>query len=310
MEYTFDRQSIKDGIKMLDFPVNVIVETSAYCNLKCIMCPHNILKRPKGTMELKVFKKIVDEVAAVNLDTSLWLALMGEPLINPSRLTTMVEYAKSQGLRDVRLNTNGLLLFRDVAEWLVDSGLDYVLISVDAFRPNTYKKIRVGGDLQKLTNNIDRLLAIRDKRGSDLKVVVQFIIMDENEKEAEEFKDRWLKKGAIVKIRPKLSWGNTVEAKNLNLEQKDRDYPCPWLMRTVSIQWTGKFNQCDFDYEGNYSPGDINRQTIKEVWDGEVRQRRLKHVAGDFTHELCSECKDWQVGRALYFGGNEQEGKR
>jgi radical SAM protein with 4Fe4S-binding SPASM domain len=258
------------------------------------------MKREKGNMSFDVFKKVADELPP---ETTLWLALLGEPLMNPNQLIDMVYYAKRIGLKDVRLNTNGLLLTERISAELVDAGLDYVLISVDAFEPSTYKKIRIGGNLRKLVENVDNLISIRNK--SQLKVVVQFIVMEENEEEVEFFKDFWLEAGAIVKIRPKLSWGNTIEAKNLNLEQKDRTYPCPWLARTVSIQWTGRLAQCDFDYEGEYSPGDIRTQSIKEIWDGEILKRRQKHVAGDFTHPLCSTCKDWQVGLAQYFGGKK-----
>jgi radical SAM protein with 4Fe4S-binding SPASM domain len=296
----FDREAIKDGLKLYDFPINVIVETSSFCNLKCSICPNPFMKREKGNMSFDVFKKVADELPQ---ETTLWLALLGEPLMNPNQLIDMVYYAKRIGLKDVRLNTNGLLLTERISAELVDAGLDYVLISVDAFEPSTYKKIRIGGNLRKLVENVDNLISIRNK--SQLKVVVQFIVMEENEEEVEFFKDFWLEAGAIVKIRPKLSWGNTIEAKNLNLEQKDRTYPCPWLARTVSIQWTGRLAQCDFDYEGEYSPGDIRTQSIKEIWDGEILKRRQKHVAGDFTHPLCSTCKDWQVGLAQYFGGKK-----
>lgn len=299
----FDRQSIKDGLKIYDFPINVIVETSSYCNLKCPICPNSFMKRKKGNMEFKVFKKVVDEIAHVKPDTTLWLALLGEPLINHSQLIKGIRYAKDKGLKDVRLNTNGLLLNTEISWNLVQAGLDYILISVDAATSKTYNKIRVGGNFDKLVWNIDQLIAAKTAAQSKLKVVTQFIVMEENESELEQFKKYWLDGGAIVKIRPKLSWGNTIEAKNLNLTQEDRTYPCPWLARTVSIQWTGKLAQCDFDFEGVYSPGDINKQTIKEIWDGEILKRRQKHIAGDFSHPLCSTCKDWQVGLAQYFGG-------
>jgi radical SAM protein with 4Fe4S-binding SPASM domain len=213
----------------------------------------------------------------------------------------MAKYAKLRGLKDVRLNTNGLLLTPEISKRLV-GWVDYILVSVDAVKADTYKKIRVGGDLSKLIVNIDKLIEIRNSTKSKLKIVTQFIVMEENEFEVAQFKNIWVKKGTIVKIRPKLSWGNTIEAKNLNLEQKDRTYPCPWLARTVSVQWTGRLAQCDFDYEGEYSPGDIRTQSIKEIWDGEILKRRQKHVAGDFTHPLCSTCKDWQVGLAVYYG--------
>lgn len=302
-EYIFDRQSIKDNIKMHDFPVNVIAETTSYCNLKCSICPHPTMRRSKGDMEFGTFKKIVDEVAATKPETTLWLDLFGEPLITRYYLIRLIDYAKKRGLKDVRLSTNGLLLTEDISERLVSSGLDYMAISVDAYNLNTYKKIRVGGDFRTLTRNITRILGIRYRTRNDLKIITQFIVMDENELEVEDFKRYWLGQGAVVRIRPKMSWRNAVEANNLNLTAADR-YSCPWLFREMAIHWTGKVAQCSFDYEGEYSIGDVNKQSIKEIWDGWASWLRSKHMAGDFSYLPCQDCKDWQVGRALMFGDN------
>ncbi len=125
--------------------------------------------------------------------------------------------------------------------------------------------------------------------------------MDENEKELEDFKKYWLENGVIVKIRPKLGWGTGVNADNLNLPDSERDFPCPWLTRTVSIHWNGKFAQCDADYEGIYSPGNLSTTSIKKIWRGELANRREKHWNLDFSHELCVKCKDWQAGRSQFY---------
>ena len=64
--------------------------------------------------------------------------------------------------------------------------------------------------------------------------------------------------------------------------------------------WSGRLAQCDADYEGNYSPGDIRTHSIKELWDGELAHRRARHLAGDFSHELCRDCYDWAAGRSEF----------
>jgi len=299
--YTFETKTIKDNLQLYNFPKSIVIETSAYCNLKCPMCPQPFMTRPKGYMDIKIFEKIVNEVSRIAAETPLWLALLGEPLMNPARLIEMVKISKSLGLSNITLNTNGLLLTKEISKNLITEKLDKILISIDAVKNSTYEKLRKGGDLYKLIDNINVLLGLKKELNSPIKVITQFIIMEENELEVDTFKTFWIGKGTIVKIRPKLSWGNTIEAKNLALTYKDRTYPCPWLARTASIHWSGKFTQCDFDFEGNYSPGDITKQTIEEVWNGEILYRREKHWRGDFSHPLCKECKDWQVGRSLFF---------
>lgn len=295
-------EEAKKTLQHYTFPVDIIIEVTAYCNLQCIMCPQKSLKRDKGEMSLDTFKKIIDEVSIENPKARIWLAIMGEPLLIGDNLVKMISYAKSKGLHSIHLNTNANNLTNDVSLKLIDSGLTEILVGLDAFTQETYEKIRIHGDFDKTVSNINFLLKnIKDQQKQLPKVVMQFIVMDENEHEVELFKNYWLQQNTIVKIRPKLGWGTGVEAKNLNLPDSIRDFPCPWLTRTISIHWSGRVAQCDADYEAEYSPGDINKESIKEIWSKELAKRREKHWQNDFSHELCSKCKDWQAGRSSFY---------
>ena len=297
-----DIEGIKKTVHRHAFPVDVVVEVIARCNLRCVMCPQPGLRRPRGEMSFETFTKIADEVAKQSPESRMWLALMGEPLLLGERLLRMIAYAKRAGVRHVNLNTNAELLTPALAAGLVEAGLDEVLIGLDALTEATYRRIRVGGDFGRVLENVDVLLAERLRRKSRTpRVVAQFIVMPENEHEAEDFKEHWLAKGAVVKLRPRLGWGVGVAAGNLDLPESERTFPCPWLTRTVSIHWSGRFAQCDADYEGEYSPGDIGTSSIKQVWEGELAPRRERHWRLDFTHELCQRCRDWQAGRSQFF---------
>jgi len=301
----FETKEIENSLGDYDFPKVIVVETTAYCNLKCTICPQKSMLRKKGSMSFNTFKRIADEVG--DKDTSLWLALMGEPLVQPNNLIRMIKYTKSQKIRQVSLNTNGMLLTPTVSKELVKSGLDKVILSIDGFKSDTYEAIRVGGNYQRLMEKVNDLIVMNKSYDSPIEIIVQFIITESNEDEVEveDFKTFWLSKGVTVKIRPKLSWGHAIEAKNQTLTQNDRTYPCPWLMRTVIVHWNGDFAQCDADFEAQYIAGNINSKSIKEVWDGDLKNRRDKHWKGDFSHPLCRECRDWQVGRSLFYGGTE-----
>jgi len=56
-------------------PVDVAIETVAFCNLRCIMCPQKNLARERGAMSFELFKKIINEVAAESPTSRIWLAL-------------------------------------------------------------------------------------------------------------------------------------------------------------------------------------------------------------------------------------------
>jgi radical SAM protein with 4Fe4S-binding SPASM domain len=266
------------------------------------MCPQKAMSRPRGEMSLSVFHKIADEVAKKGKNSKLWVAIMGEPFTTRRQIINMIEYAKDVGVKSVNLNTNGVLMTSTRCREVIESGLDTILIGIDAYTEETYNKIRIGGNFEAVIVNTEMLLKLKTYVGAKKpKVIVQFIVMKENEHEVEAFKKFWLQRGAIVKIRPRLGWGTGVSADNLDLTEAERTYPCPWLTRTVSITWNGKFNQCDGDYDGKYSPGDINKESIEDVWKGEMAKRQAKHWQGDFSADLCSKCKDWQVAKAKFY---------
>jgi radical SAM protein with 4Fe4S-binding SPASM domain len=290
-----------DGLVRIPFPAEIAIETHSYCNFRCVVCPYVKMQRTKGKMAPELFRKIIDEVAQESPDTRLWLAIMGEPLMDKN-LVSYLEYARERGARRIHLNTNGTFLEGRLAHDLLEAGcIESVYVAVDAQTAETYGKVRPGGDFPRVVGNIESFLELRSRKGlARPEIVVQLIVMDENAAEVEAFRDFWLERGAVAKIRLRQGWGRDISTPDLDKVTIDR-FPCPWLIRTMNIHWTGHVTQCDCDYEENYSAGDINRQTIKEVWNGDLARRRDRHWSGDFNHPLCEKCLDWAAGRAEFF---------
>ena len=292
-----------------DFPKVVLIDTISYCNLKCSMCVHKEMERKKGIMPWGLFTKIIDEIAEVDRNIRVWMVFFGEALILKKRkpsIFDMITYAKSKGLTDVVLNSNANLLDRQAAKGLIQSGLDAIYIGIDAFKPETYAKIRVGGNYGKTVQNTIHLIELKKLMNSEKpEVFVQFVEMDDNSKEKEAFIDFWKRQGAIVKIRPKLSWAGLIDAPNLVLDNKDR-WPCYWAMRTMSITDAGKVATCAVDLDAKYVAGDVNGRSLKEVWNGELKRIREFHASKKFEAlpDNCRNCRDWQSARADYHSIN------
>ena len=307
-------EDVKKSLKEYAFPVDVIVEVTNFCNLRCVICPYPNLKRKKGEMDFSLFKKIVDEIERKGPETRIWLAIMGEPLLLGEKLVDLILYAKNKGIQ-VNLNTNAVFLELPLAKKVIEAGVDYIIVSLDGFSKESYDQIRVRGDYDKVVNNLKTTLEYIRKAGiRKTTVIAQFIVTEANEHEVDAYKKYWIEKGAVVKIRPQLGWGDAVKSKTLDKISKGTNrFPCSWLTRTVSIHWDGTFAQCDADYEGLYTPGDLNKNTIQEIWDGEIAKRRKKHWSNDFDFEPCKNCKDWLAGRSYFYypenyeRGNDEE---
>ncbi len=98
------------------------------CNLKCIHCyTDSEAKDYPGELTTKEGKKLIEELAEFGIPALLFSG--GEPLIRPD-LFELVAHAKKQNLR-CTLSTNGVLINKEVAKKIKESGFVYVGISLD-----------------------------------------------------------------------------------------------------------------------------------------------------------------------------------
>jgi radical SAM protein with 4Fe4S-binding SPASM domain len=285
------------------FPKVVIFEIVCGCNLRCVMCPEKQLTRKKGVMSFDLFRMAVTEIANTAPDTEVWATIMGEVFLHRTRVFEYIRFAKRDAhLQKFFLNSNLVLFQEDYMDLLAESGLDKLTVGLDAATAETYNRIRVGGDFERVEKNIEAILSAK-ARGQlpSLELVLQFIVQDLNGHEEELFKQKWAGRGATLKVRQQLGWGTAVDAPALKIANEDRTVPCPWLMRTMSIHWTGHVAQCDAEWNGDRYVGDLNRQTIKEVWLDQLLTTRKRHLANDFDYEPCRDCHDWQCGRSEFF---------
>ena len=300
-------QGVESRQQELAFPAQVVIETTAACNLSCSHCGHGVMRRPKGHMRMALYKKLVDEIAVVAPNTEVWPTFYGEAFVLDYRLFYMLEYAKKRGLTNLVLNTNGTRFDAEVAEWIVDSGLDVIMFSLDGFSAPVFESIRVGANRDEVFANVERLLAIKARRGSATpKVEVQYSVMEQNEHEVDAFRAYWLARGAHVKIREKFSWTGVVDAPNLN--PGVRRIACPWALRTCAIHWNGDMVACAVDYEGQFVAGNLADRSIADVWITDHRRLRDQHLTHDFAHlpAPCRDCLDWQVaGGATHHAPDE-----
>ena len=158
-----EKQYRKPRLEAIDydknsFPRDVILETSAYCNLKCIMCPYPGLKRSKGEMDFEIFKKIVHEIVQENPFSRLWIAIMGEPFMRGNSLIKMLRYARNAGLENIHVNTNATYLSEEMTDKLRDCDIKELLVSLDASTKETYNRIRLGGEFDTVIRNVEYFL--------------------------------------------------------------------------------------------------------------------------------------------------------
>lgn len=302
MGYNSDTEKANRTTSADNFPSVILIDNCNACNLQCTMCDHiNIRKHRKiQLMEISLYRKTIDEIAIENPNARVWQIFFGDPFMCHD-IGNRIRYAKEKGLTDVVLNSNGVKMNTERARRVIEAGLDAMYVGIDAVKPETYEKIRKGGDYGRAVKNVIAYQKLLKEIGKEhQKLYVQFVVSDENEKEADEFIQFWNNQGINVKTRPKISWAGLVEARNLKANSTMQRKPCYWLMQTINICADGQVALCSVDIHCRVQCGDVNNSTIKEIWQGTLRRYRSIHAEGCFEDLpiMCRGCSDWQSAYA------------
>ena len=292
--------------KQAAFPKTILLDLVSYCNLKCSMCVHKEMKRKPGIMSWELYKKCIDEISEKRPESRVWLVAYGDPFILKD-MPERIKYAKDKGLRDVVLNTNGTLMNYENAKQYVKAGLDCIYVGIDATTQEIYELLRVSSPPQlQLNDTVENVLAYKralDEYGNgNQKVFTQFVVMDINKHQKDDFVKFWKKRGINVKIRPMISWAGKIETPNVK-QQIDR-LPCKWIYTDFMISCNGKVAYCTCDIEFECSLADITDKetSIEEIWNTALKKNRTLHWERKWNDlpDFCKSCLDWQGGYAIY----------
>lgn len=275
-----------------EFPRTVALETSSYCNARCVMCAYPAMKRKKGFMPWELFARAVDECVEHKVET-LYLSGFGEPLTDKN-LAAKVAYAHSRGLR-TSIVTNASLLERRRARELVDAGLDEVNISIDGFTPEVYNPIRIGLDFGQVSENIHAL--VESRRNHLPRVTLEMVVIGANKSEIPLARSRW---GGVVDslvVRQPQDWMGGVELSGgVYTPHRGRSRkgwpPCIYPFTQLSVYWDGTVPVCCLDYDAEGKVGTLGSQSLAQIWQGRIlNEYRRFHLArkGDLPLP-CNRC--------------------
>ena len=131
------------------------VSVTDLCNLRCQYCmPVEGIKKMDHDqiLSLEEIYKVIE--AAVDLGINKIRLTGGEPLIRKGLLQLIEKIASLDGVQDLALTTNGVLL-KKFAKDLSSAGLKRVNISLDTMKRDKYHEITRGGDLGEVLEGID-----------------------------------------------------------------------------------------------------------------------------------------------------------
>lgn len=161
-------------------PRNLMVVLSNRCNIRCIMC---MTSRSKWELP----KERLDEIIELfpYLERIMWQG--GEILLLPYFKDILKETTKYKNLRQSMIS-NFQLANEDIINLIVTNNVE-LTISVDGVCKETYESIRVGGSFEKLVNNLQKLLDMRNKIENKMILNMNVVVMRENYYKLSDFID-------------------------------------------------------------------------------------------------------------------------
>jgi len=288
-----DSQKEKYSTEIPDIPKRLLLGLNdGYCNLKCPGCyvhganDGQAVKQLRGDMPFDEACKIFEEVKdrGIFLSPVLW----SEPLLIKD-LHKYVRVMKERGLHTF-INTNGLLLTEELAQFFVSAQIHTIFVSIDAMTGKTLKKVRGIADLDKIQEAVFRMLRVREDRIAP-RIGVSFVESKMNTNERDDFVSYWLQYVDVVRVNDVYEADNKVRKSDL----PQKRVPCGSLYDTMAINHKGDVPICCLDSFNVTNMGNVFREGVKNVWHGErFQEARYYHEIGQYEKiPFCKNCDVW-----------------
>jgi MoaA/NifB/PqqE/SkfB family radical SAM enzyme len=320
----WQEEMVKRPIVMNSTPPGVEIELTNRCNLACIQCMRSLGLKPYklGEMDFEDYKDILDQFPHV---TNLSLNGFGEPTMY-RRFFEVVAYSrKERPWCKIGIYTNGLLIDEEMAYRMMDCGLTELNVSIDAAYPETYRRVRRGGRLETLHENIRRLVRIKQETRSRFPLIgLNYVMLNDNEGELVPFVEQAAEFGVdfINCITyAGYDWGfknrrsresyrielaaakrrteelgvrvKTFPSDDLSWSDPKQPFSCPFYWgEEFRVTYSGEITLgCCTPFKETFSYGNLLQTPFSEIWNNEQfqanRERANRNIAPTPT---CAQC--------------------
>jgi len=330
---TYQREFAERPVVMRSTPPGVEIELTNRCNLACIQCLRSLGLKPYklGDIDFENYKKILAQFPYV---MNLSLNGFGEPFMH-KQFFEIVEYSRAQRpWAKIGIYTNGILIDEEKTYRLMDCGLTELDISIDAAYPETYRRVRRGGRLPVLHDNIRRLMKAREETGARFPLIgLNFVMVNENEGELVPFVEQANEFGVdfincityaaydwgFKNRRTRDSYKRELEAAHKRVDElgvrvktfpsddiswsdPSRQFDCGFFWgENFRIAYEGTITLgCCTPFKESYSYGNVLQQPFGEIWNNEFYQRNRELAKqGIPPTKICAACDGFCKG---FFG--------
>lgn len=280
----------------MDYPRNIQLETVGRCNAKCDFCPHGELDRKFESMSDSLFEKIVNEASVIPATSPLnfFMNVVNEPFMDKNIFSKMRLLNERIPHATIGIYTNmsvmPALFFEKLSEI---KQITFWNVSFQAANKAEYER-SMGIDFERSVANIKRFL---DRNRKEQLVKGPILISrtgtggQDDTRFIEECKSLFAEYDCDEEIVPfyknRADWLGQVKVDGQS--EVPVLLPCnQWL--NISIFCNGVVPHCCMDAQGRFPFGDVNKQSILEIYNSpHFRNLRENVVSRDVIYP-CNTC--------------------
>jgi cyclic pyranopterin phosphate synthase len=239
------------------------------CNLRCVYCMPKEGLSFIGHEDILRYEEIL-RIAEAAVKTGIIKIRVtgGEPLVRRGVIDFLSSLKQVDGLRDVSLTTNGILL-EDYAEEIFNAGVKRINVSLDTLSPDRYRTITRGGDITRVIRGIRKA---HDTGFSPIKINV-VAIQGFNDDEIIDFAKLTIDKSYQIRFIEFMPVGNSALENSLG-----------YLSNTEILKGINSFSQLEPVARGSgNTDGPASLYTMKDA------RGKIGFISA-MSHEFCSSC--------------------
>lgn len=290
-------------------PFTVYIDPCGSCNFKCNFCPCNNssfqAKERHQMMTWETFERIFaglvewrDAGTAVKVVN---LYAFGEPLLNADLIKMLQKIKSGNVCREVRLTTNASLLTPKLGRSLIDAGLDHLRVSVEALDSDGYKNIcGVNISFEKIVENVRDYYDYSRGKGCciDVKIIDAALSNPEDENKFFDIFEPISDTHFIEKVEAIWPGFEEIEipassgkACYESIASSEHGI-CTFPFTDMVIHANGDVSPCCSDWAGALSYGNVAKQTLREIWNGDNhRLLQIQHLNKlAYNNTICKDC--------------------
>lgn len=275
-----------------EFPKAIQIETDSRCNSRCTYCPYSSTSKKfdYSKLDKSLFLKILEEIS-IHKPKVVAPYLNNEPLLDKDIVEKIKLIRQMMPNVFIDLATNGSLLTTSLSASLLDKEIriNEIKINIPSTEPEDYKNI-TGLKYYKTLDNVRQFIGLAKATKFKGRYRIVIVSSDKPEKEIE----FWTREGIEAKVYKKISRGGIIDT---GMPVKEESNGCKYNREKewFHILSTGQVILCCMDWNRRYILGDINQQSISEIWNSEKYRELRRNIQNSTDKDfICNNC-EWGV---------------